>query len=1664
MPAKPILNWERLWFPAHVQASLIDGYLSESTVPSPNAGTPLDTLREMPCLVLLGVPGMGKTSEMQRQVNAAEMRGELVDFVSLGRLTAPAELETLILGRDHSRVRGSSPGRVWNIFLDGLDEAIAQLTQVEQTIPRILRILAQHQSFDSIRLRISCRSAEWPQSLEAELRSIWNSDDVAVFELGPLRRSDVAAAVETLAPLQPAVRFLEQIRRHEAEPLASRPVTLNMLLNVYGKDADLPTEQVQLYRKGLLASIEEANVIRRKNRQTWRLDPGSKLMVAARIAAACVFSDNSEIWTGLNSDIPPAGAILLSEIAGGHEPALGTNFPVSEAELHEVLLTSLFNPINNELFVWSHRTFAEYLAAHYLLEHGLSAEQCMNLLRASSAAEETVPQQLREVAAWLASMHPDFFRALIHSEPDILLRSDVASAAPEDRAALIRELLRRFENQEIHDFHYESRLRYDRLAHPQLAKQLTPYIASKRRGIVVRRVAIDIAEANSVYELADLLADVALDPSDDHHIRAQATAALSKIKVNAAVERLYPLIANDSPDDDDDDLRGYALRALWPDHISLRVLLDALTEPKKENYFGAYAFFLSDLQLPTISGPEAILLLDWLSTMLMDEERSGRFEHVIPRLLYRVWEEGDDASVLERLADFFITAVDQHRHLASENTFQQFVSASVRTDDRQRRRLIKAIIRRAKDNGEGLQLDWLTPRHPMALVSESDLSWFVEELLANESTTPKDVLVDLIIANSHGRNIDELDYLWTAGDQVPALAQSLVRDYSVALDSTAAKWQRENLIRQESLAAKKRNIPSFDVMKRIEQDLSKIEQGSSYGWWELNLLFFTEADGRLDVGREFTGSITKTSIWTDLPTTLRGRVISTGYRYLVENTIQTKSWLGTSTFHRPAAAGYRALRLLRSEAPQLFSDLVPDVWKKWASAVLGTSFNDDGEERKARNAIAEQCYSCAPVQFCRIMARLIKRSHSEFIVRTITDMIGGCFDERLGALLFQFLERPFGDKRNHEIIRFLAHKRYSAITQLTLEALARGIVLPNTQLASERELVIAASSLLEADAKLVWPSLAKLLTANKKLARDILENTAQGWFFSEPPFTTQLAEDALADFYIWAYREFGPRAEQASGRARVLSAIDHMEHLRDAALRDLAGRATPAAVSAIMRIAAALPEVDWLKYQIIDARRAMTAKLWKRRKPADVIGIVALYSPKLEVRSTKAIIVEAASAYQSATIAPPLNPVNLSNVKPSETVTLLLPVKPTSVKSRRILTVATEWSSRHGGISTLNRDLCIALASIGHEVVCFVAELTSQEASDAATANVRLVGAPADPALDDSERLLLFVPDSVSPFVPELVIGHDHITGSAAYHIASRVYGGIPYVHFIHTLPEEAERHKTRNGSSILVGAQKADVQMKQCRTAHLVVGVGPRIHRELETRVGQNYSIRVVQMRPGLDKNLMSKKIDVRKVLSAYCLFLARLEDGNLKGADFACKIITTLNVDWKWSPAKRPMLIMRGFDPLNIDRDIKAIGGMEAKEFLRPREYSADAAVIAADIRMSSVMMMPSRCEGFGLVALEAIAAGIPVVVTSSSGVGELLLESAPAIGHSLAEACVADVNGDDPEATTKDWAIRIQKIIADPLKAFAQAEQLRTLLGPVLNWETAAANFSEEFESVL
>ena len=123
--------------------------------------------------------------------------------------------------------------------------------------------------------------------------------------------------------------------------------------------------------------------------------------------------------------------------------------------------------------------------------------------------------------------------------------------------------------------------------------------------------------------------------------------------------------------------------------------------------------------------------------------------------------------------------------------------------------------------------------------------------------------------------------------------------------------------------------------------------------------------------------------------------------------------------------------------------------------------------------------------------------------------------------------------------------------------------------------------------------------------------------------------------------------------------------------------------------------------------------------------------------------------------------------------------------------------------------------------------------------------------------------------------------------------------------------------------------------------------------------------------------------------------------------------------------------------------------------KEFNPDSETIRDEILSSTVLMMPSRGEGFGLVGLEAIANGTPVLVSSRSGLAELLFEICP----ELAGMCVVQVD-DDMSADKARWAEALSRIVGDPPKAIATALRLYDQLSPVLQWSAAA----EQLERVI
>ncbi|AEA23977.1 glycosyl transferase group 1 [Pseudonocardia dioxanivorans CB1190] len=103
-----------------------------------------------------------------------------------------------------------------------------------------------------------------------------------------------------------------------------------------------------------------------------------------------------------------------------------------------------------------------------------------------------------------------------------------------------------------------------------------------------------------------------------------------------------------------------------------------------------------------------------------------------------------------------------------------------------------------------------------------------------------------------------------------------------------------------------------------------------------------------------------------------------------------------------------------------------------------------------------------------------------------------------------------------------------------------------------------------------------------------------------------------------------------------------------------------------------------------------------------------------------------------------------------------------------------------------------------------------------------------------------------------------------------------------------------------------------------------------------------------------------------------------------------------------------------------------------------------LAALLTAASAVVLPSRYEPFGIVALEAAAAGAPLVASTAGGLGEVVVDGET--GLSFAPGDVAGI------------AAAVDAVLADPAAAAERAHRARARLGPDFGWPVIAVRTAE------
>ena len=363
----------------------------------------------------------------------------------------------------------------------------------------------------------------------------------------------------------------------------------------------------------------------------------------------------------------------------------------------------------------------------------------------------------------------------------------------------------------------------------------------------------------------------------------------------------------------------------------------------------------------------------------------------------------------------------------------------------------------------------------------------------------------------------------------------------------------------------------------------------------------------------------------------------------------------------------------------------------------------------------------------------------------------------------------------------------------------------------------------------------------------------------------------------------------------------------------------------------------------------------------------------------------------------------------------------------RITLLSIEWkTSIDGELTTFNRELAIQMAKHPNvEVSVFVPQCSEEDKKDAHSYNVTLI---------EAVELSGFEPVDWLASVPEdhamdCVIGHGVALGRQIQLIKRNPnYSHCKWIQVVHTAPEEIGMYK-----SISEGQQMQQTEIELCEMADQVVTIGPKLTDAYKHQLRKQDVF-------NLTPSIFTEYLDVQQASDEgrkFCVLVTESgdsEDFDVKGYGIAAKAIAELkDKSYQLKFASK----QRGKEDELANKLLQCGIG---RNQLIICSFDENRETLANLFSAVDIAILPSKTEGFGLSALEAISAGLPVLVSGNSGIAEALREVPNG------SQCIVD--SEDPA----DWA-RAIKAVRNKKRfvRLAEAKSLRENYLQQFSWET-------------
>ncbi|MCH2407621.1 MAG: glycosyltransferase [Acidimicrobiales bacterium] len=350
-----------------------------------------------------------------------------------------------------------------------------------------------------------------------------------------------------------------------------------------------------------------------------------------------------------------------------------------------------------------------------------------------------------------------------------------------------------------------------------------------------------------------------------------------------------------------------------------------------------------------------------------------------------------------------------------------------------------------------------------------------------------------------------------------------------------------------------------------------------------------------------------------------------------------------------------------------------------------------------------------------------------------------------------------------------------------------------------------------------------------------------------------------------------------------------------------------------------------------------------------------------------------------------------------------------------------------GGMNVYVREVSSALEEAGISSTVFTRRVDKETPKVMAFGNgLKVVQIDAGDFSLRKEELFSVVEDFTNGVEEFLITEDQHdallanywLSGSAAHQLKHNL--NMPLITSFHTLA----RVKAASGDKSFGYEERIKVESEVIGCSDVILSNSSFETDQLVSHYGADPS-RIEIVPPGVDHSIFNPacKSEARRLLNLSeqktLLFVGRIQP--LKGVDLAISTLAELE-------DKDARLILIGSssgmegpsEQRRITKMVKELGLTNRVLFVEPQPHEK----LVNWYRAADVLLMPSRSESFGLVALEAAACGLPVVASEVGGLQTI-------VENGLSGYLI---NDRDPWS----YAAHVSKIIDDSGKAEEMSEE--------------------------